>query len=238
MTFLEASQHPAKSGGKRAAVQTLREVWMHMANAVASGLRWLQHRFSPRARKGFLVIGLLFVAGVVVAQSPDDVPPLLPALPEIPPTLWEQHGLLIVVLGVLALALVGAAIWWLLQPKPSVPVPIEIQTRRELDALRQRTEDGRTLSEISRCLRRYFAVAFKLPPGELTTTEFCRLVAANEKVGGELATAVSEFLRGMDEKKFSPASSIGQNDAANRAIELFECGEKRRAELRPVAPPK
>ena len=36
----------AESGGERAAVQTLREVRMRWASAVASGLRWLQHRFS------------------------------------------------------------------------------------------------------------------------------------------------------------------------------------------------
>ena len=41
----------AESGGERAAVQTLREVRMRWANAVASGLRWLQHRFGGRERR-------------------------------------------------------------------------------------------------------------------------------------------------------------------------------------------
>ena len=172
------------------------------------------------------------------AQSTNDVPPLLPALPEIPPTLWEQHGLLIVVVSALALLVVVAAIASLLRSKPVVPVPIEIQTLRELDALRQRPNDGKTLSEVSRCLRRYFAVAFELSSGEMTTGEFCRAIHANEKVGDDLATVVSEFLRHTDEIKFAPAPSISENNSAKRALELFERGEKRRAELRQAAPPK
>ena len=180
---------------------------------------------------------LVFVARTTAAQSTNDIPPLLPALPEIPPTLWEQHGLLIVVMGALALLVVVAAIAWLLRSKPVVPVPIEIQTRRELELLRQRPDDGKTLSEVSRCLRRYFVVAFELSSGEMNTGEFCRAIHANEKVGDDLATDVSEFLRRADEIKFAPSPSVSENDSAKHALELFERGETRRAEFRHVARP-
>ena len=76
---------------------------------------------------------LIFVANPTLAQPTNDIPPLQPALPEIPPTLWEQHGILMMVLGVVAVAMLIVAIWWLLQPRPPVPVPIESQTRRELE---------------------------------------------------------------------------------------------------------
>ena len=234
MTHQMTHQSPAESGGERAAVQTLREVWLRLANATASGLRWLQHRFSRRVIRGSHLVMLLASACSSLAQSTNDVPPLLPALPEIPPTLWEQHGLLIVVLGVFALALISAAIWWLLQPKAPVPVPIEIQTRNELELLRYPTESGKIISQVSQVLKRYVAVAFELPAGEMTTSEFSRAVAGSEKVGGELAASVSEFLRQCDEQKFSPAVGV-QASACSRAMELVEQGEARRAELRQVA---
>ncbi len=183
------------------------------------------------------LIGLMICLPLVLcAQSPNDVPPLRPALHEIPPSLWEQHGVLIVVLGAMGLLLIGAAIWWLLQPKPPVPVPIEIQTRNELELLNVPNADGKTISRVSQVLKHYIAVAFELPPGEMTTTEFNRAVASSEKIGGELAARVSEFLRACDEQKFSPLAGV-QSSVCARAIELVEQGERRRAELRQLVKP-
>jgi hypothetical protein len=179
---------------------------------------------------------LIFVARTTSAQSPNDAPPLLPALHEIPPTVWEQHGVLIVMLGSIGVVLLGVAIWWLLQPKPPVPVPIEIQTRNELELLKAPTEDGKTISRVSQVLKHYVAVAFELPSGEMTTAEFSRAVVSSEKVGSELATSVSEFLHQCDEQKFSPHAGV-QSSACSRALELVGVGERRRAELRQVAKP-
>lgn len=192
-------------------------------------------RQKPEGAGAFLCLALSSVA--TLAQSSDDVPPLLPARPEIPPTLWEQHGVLIVGLSILAVALVAAAIWWLLQPKPPVPVPIEIQTRKELEQLRGRSEDGKTISRVSQVLKRYVAVAFELPPGEMTTTEFNRAALESEKVGPQLGAQISDFLRQCDEQKFSPVAGV-QASACSRALEIFQAGETRRAELRPAAQTK
>jgi hypothetical protein len=170
----------------------------------------------------------LLLPTVASTQSTDDVPPLLPALTEIPPTLWDQHGALIVMLGIALVALLIAAVWWRLQPKPPVPLPIEIQTRNELELLRLPAEDGKTISRISQVLKHYFVVAFELPAGEMTTTEFNRAIAASEKAGDELAASVSEFLR---------LAGV-QSSACSRSLELVEQGEARRAELRQVAQPK
>jgi hypothetical protein len=114
-------------------------------------------------------------------------------------------------------------------------LPIELQARQELAALRQRSEDGRMVSQVSRVMRRYVVTAFELPPDELTTSEFCRALGGDQKIGPELAAAVGEFLRRCDEVKFAPSSSPRQMGAAIRALELIELGEARRAQLREMA---
>ena len=188
------------------------------------------------ARHTSYVIQVLFLIPFLAsAQATNDIPPLQPALPEIPPTLWEQHNVLIVVSGVLVLALLAAALWWLLQPKPAMPVAIEIQTRRELESLRQHVEDGRTLSEITRCLHRYIVFAFGLPPLELTTREFCRTILTNEKIGPELSSHFAEFLLRCDERKFAPSDGPPLTGTAERALQLLELGETRRARIRQAA---
>ncbi len=165
------------------------------------------------------------------AEGGQDAFKLRPPHEELPPTYWEQYGAWTVVGIVMLLLLVGAALWWMLRPKPVVPEPIEVLARRELEALRQRVEDGQVLSQISRVVRGYVAGAFQLPPGEMTTSEFCRAVAGHEKIGPELAAHVSDFLRRCDELKFSPAGPPLPIGAAARALELVELGEARRAWL-------
>jgi hypothetical protein len=85
-------------------------------------------------------------------------------------------------------------------------------------------EDGAILSKVSQALRRYFIVAFGLPPGEYTTAEFCRVIGGNEKIGAELSSSVAAFLRNCDENKFSPASATPLSAVA-RAMDLIERGE-------------
>jgi hypothetical protein len=181
------------------------------------------------------LLALFLLLPTASAQATNDVPPLRPALPEIPPTLWEQHGAWIVVLSILGVGLLGAALWWLFQPKPPVPVPIEIQTRQKLEQLQTQTEDGKTISQISQVLKRYIAVAFELPAGEMTTTEFSRAAAGSEKVGNDLAARVGDFLRQCDERKFSPTRAV-QTSAGARALELFQAGEARRATVAQKTP--
>ncbi len=209
------------------------------SNAAREGACAPQRKKSRVIRQSLIsaVASLLMSARLVSAQSSEDVPPLLEPLAEIPPTFWEQHGTLIMAGVLVLIALVGLLVWWLVQPKPVVPEPIEVRTRRELEALKRLPENGITLSKLSQCLRRYFTVAFELPPGEMTTTEFNRaLTEKREKIGGELVAAVVDFFRRADEQKFSPAANSTGNNAAQQAMELFERAEKRRVELQqPVA---
>jgi hypothetical protein len=184
------------------------------------------------------------------------VPKLIPPYSELPPTLWERHGLTVIICSIAGLVIVGALVWLLRRSKPVVVLPPEVRARRALESLRPKAEDGAVLSQVSRILREYFQATFNLPPDELTTTEFCRTLSTHEKVGAELADKASDFLRRCDERKFSAHSAVGvqasacsdvqsgspdtlkrelQPTAAAVALELIALGEARRAQLQPPA---
>jgi hypothetical protein len=168
------------------------------------------------------------------AQKPnDDIPPLAPPLPEIPPTLWEQFGWLLWILVPLLLVVAGFIVWLRLRPgKPPVLSAPDAQARDTLAALQTQAEDGATLRQISQSLRRYLINAFWLLPDEATTTEFCARLQSSERIGPELASALGEFLRQCDERKFSPAPAYAPLRAAQRALELVAQAELRRGEPR------
>jgi hypothetical protein len=84
------------------------------------------------------------------------------------------------------------------------------------------------LSRISQLLRHYFTVAFALPPGEMTTTEFCSAITAHPLIGPELAANVGEFLRRCDQRKFAPEPPSTPLDAVSTAFGLIDPAEARR----------
>jgi len=170
-----------------------------------------------------------------LAQSGEDVPPLRPARPEIPPSYWEQHWVAIGAGSALAIVVLAFLLRLLLKPKPRVPVPIEVQTRDELEKLRSTTDSGRRLSRISQCLQKYFIAAYELPGAEYTTSDFSSLITTREEIGQGLAQDVSEFLRASDFVKFAGSKKAGVNDPVTRALELVEESERRRSELRQIA---
>jgi len=169
--------------------------------------------------------------------SPDDIPPLRPPHAEIPASFWEQHTLLVVMLGILLLAVVCAAAWFLTRPKPPVIVPPDVQARLALEPMRQQPEDGALLSRVSQILRHYVAAAFDLPPGELTTAEFCRAIDGHAQIGPDLSAALSEFLRLCDRDKFSPPAPVPPLSAVAQALKLIDQAQTRRFALaQSVAP--
>jgi hypothetical protein len=165
----------------------------------------------------------------------DEIPPLRPPRAELPPSFWEQNQstiLLAVFAGVLFIVVV---IWFFTARRPAVVLPPEVVARQGLENLRATPEDGLLLSRVSRILRRYLATAFELPPGESTTTEFCAELAANERIGSELANDVSAFLRRCDERKFAPSAPAPELGAVAQSLKLVEAGEARRTALRAAA---
>jgi uncharacterized protein DUF4381 len=180
---------------------------------------------------GLMFPGLLFGAGA--EEGPEKIPPLQPPRGEIPPGFWELYGVWVVVGSVVFLALCAALVWYLTRPKSVVPVPPGAQARQALERLRQQPEDGVVLSRVSQVVRRYAAQAFGLPPGELTTSEFCQALAGQQRVGPDLAGALAEFLRQCDERKFAPAVPGPALGAVARALELIETSEARVAPAGP-----
>jgi hypothetical protein len=160
------------------------------------------------------------------------IPVLAPPAAEMPPTIWEQHQTAII-LGGLAL-LVFEVIYWVARLRPAAPevLPPETEAREALSACASRPEDGKLLSEVSRIVRCYAAAAFTLPPGEVTTAEFCERLAGNERAGAELGGRISRFLRDCDERKFSPGPAAAPLNAVASALELVDRAEARRVVFR------
>ena len=184
---------------------------------------------------GFRILALAF--SLLAAQpafastntpTNGEIPALRPPRPELAPTYWEQHSVGVVVCVGLFLALIGVAIWFLTRPKPPVVVPPEVLARKALEPLAQRPEDGALLSQVSQILRHYVSAAFDLPPIELTTTEFCRAIAGHERVGPELAVALSEFLHQCDQRKFSPPAPAPPLSVVAHALKLIDQAQARR----------
>lgn len=192
-----------------------------------------------RARSGFwrfyiaklMVLCGVFVSWRVFSQTVDKLPRLAPPYSEMQPTFWEQNEKTIFIAGIIFILLVALVVWRILQPKPPVALPPEVLARDALNKLADQPEDGRILSQTSQILRRYIVAVFELSPVEMTTTEFCRVLETNEKVGLELAGSVAVFSHECDQRKFSLSSSSLPFNAVNRALELICRVEQRRAQL-------
>jgi len=189
-------------------------------------------RPSPFALLTFVAVARLRAATNVT----DAIPPLRPPRGELPPGFWEEHGALTVAGALLALVLLGVAGWLLTRRKPVAGPAPDTLARRALEPLRRQPEGGAVLSRVSQTLRLYLTAAFGLPPEELTSTEFCRLLRENPGVGPELSAGIGEFLRRCEERKFAPLDPQPALGAVQRAFEFIEAAERRLAQLRQAAP--
>jgi hypothetical protein len=179
--------------------------------------------------------GFKLAATGLLAQASEEsqpLPALRPPRPEIPPTFWEQHGFLVVAAVLFALALVALGIWYLIRPKPVVSPPPEVLARKNLAELRLQREDDALLSRVSHILRHYITSAFELSPGERTSAELATVLATDPRPGPELLSALLAFLRACDERKFSPTPPQPALGAVDRALQLIEQAEARRAAVR------
>jgi hypothetical protein len=181
----------------------------------------------------FCFISFLLAPFAVIAADTNEPAALIPAYGELQPTFWELHQIPIIVgvCAVLALAFLFFRVW--LRPRPPVILPPDVVACEALAALQGRPEDGKLLSEVSQILRRYVLAAFGLPAVEMTTAEFGNAMAAQEKIGAELALSISEFLRECDERKFSPAAIAPAFDGVACARELISRCETRRRRSAP-----
>jgi len=139
---------------------------------------------------------------------------------------------LLIVSGVILLGLICAGIWFMRRARPQVIVPPEVQVRAALESIAGQPETGAVLSTVSQSLRHYITAAFNLPLEELTTTEFCELISRNESIGLQLATAIAEFLRRGDQRKFAISTDSQPLEAVPQAFKIIEMSEARRAAIR------
>ena len=165
------------------------------------------------------------------AADTNALPELAPAYGELPASFWEQHQSAIIISGFAVLAVAVLSLLVMLRPKTRVVLSPEAVARQALAKLQPRPEDGKMLSETSQILRHYLCVAFGLSLAEMTTAEFSATLAANEKVGTAFAQMTSSFLQACDKEKFSPKTIAPPLNAVNRALELIEIAEKRRAPM-------
>jgi hypothetical protein len=186
-----------------------------------------------------IFIAVIFCNARLLAQTNSEATnaplKLLPPLDELPPTFWEQNATAISFAGLGVVTLLAFFLWLAFRPKPKIIIPPEVQAREILHKLSSQPEDGAMLSRVSQVVRNYFSAAFQCSPGELTTTEFCREISGNEKIGAELSAATANFLREADTRKFSQSASSEKLDAANQALNLVEQAEQRRAQLREIS---
>jgi hypothetical protein len=181
---------------------------------------------------GLALLALRAYSATNTSAGDDDLSKLRPARGEIPPTFWERYSIWVIVGALVFLALIGIIVWIVTRPKPPIIVPPEVRAKQALEPLLARPEDGLLLSKVSQILRHYIAEAFGLPPGEHTTSEFCGLIANHDRIGADLATTISEFLRRCDERKFTPIPPTAPISAASTALKLIEISQARLSELR------
>jgi hypothetical protein len=184
----------------------------------------------------FFLLALPVTASTNSTAGEEEIPALRPPRGEIAPTFWEQHAGAVVLGSVLFVGAASAALWFLLRPRPVAPEPPAAKARHALETLRKEPETGAVLSRVSLVVRHYFAAAFNLPAGELTTAEFCRAIATSDQVGSELSQAVGGFLRECDQRKFAPAAPAAPLEAVPRASRFIDQAEARRAQLTAAAP--
>jgi len=192
-----------------------------------------------KRRISLLSVMLNLWAGKLSAQFtnavPDQIPPLRPPRGEIPATFWDRYTGLVILAGAAALLIASGIVWLLTRPKPTIMVPPETQARTDLAPLVTQPENGALLSRVSQILRHYVAAAFELPPGEMTTAEFSRSIATDQRIGAELSAALASFLRDCDERKFAPPRPMSPLGAPAQALKLVDAAQARREELRRAA---
>ncbi len=177
--------------------------------------------------------GSLFALAQITTNSDaDEIPPLRPPRAEIPPGLWERHSGAFIGVSLIVLLAIGILLWVMFRVRPRATIPPAVQARHALGSLAGQPENGVLLSRVSQTLRRYIMAAFGLKPGELTTTEFCRVISSNSSVGERLSSEIALFLRSCDERKFAPVAEPAPLNAVAIALRFVEESEQRCAELR------
>ena len=75
--------------------------------------------------------------------------------------------------------------------------------------------------DVSQALRHYLVAALSFPSAELTTAEFAAALRDHPRVGTDLATQLTGFLRDCDVRKFAPVPPQSPSGLVAKALELI-----------------
>ena len=166
------------------------------------------------------------------------IPDLLPMREEIPPTFIEEHGWWPVAGAVAGVIVVAVIVTVLLRRKKAAEIiPADAIARRALEPLRGRAEDTALVQDVSRIVRHYVLAVFIPAHDELTTDELVRVLKDDARVKAETRTALAEFLKYCDVKKFAPAQVPMTPGLVDQALELVRRFEAdRTAASAPTSP--
>jgi hypothetical protein len=171
---------------------------------------------------------LLLLPFAIFAAETNALSKFVPPYAEVPPTLWEQHQAAIIVASFAVVAFGFLFLKVMLRPESKIPLAAETVALQALAKLQGQPENGKLLSAVSQILRRYVVAAFQLPPGEMTTAEFCLVLAQQKKLAVALGETIVRFMLECDERKFSPVSATSPCNAVDRARELISQSEAHR----------
>lgn len=162
-------------------------------------------------------------------NGPLEAPPqkiaLKPPKEEMPSSVWEKHSPEILAGSALALILLSVAIYFVVRPKPTNPIPPEDKARRQLAELKSEISTSRVLMEVSDIVQHFFLERLGMPLEELTTSEFLARLRANGQINPMLIQRLETFLRGLDSNKFSPESAVADAQTIiSQALAVVEEG--------------
>jgi hypothetical protein len=156
------------------------------------------------------------------------IPPLRPPKPEIPPGVWETHGLWITLFGILVLASLVFAVRLVCRPKPPVVLEPAKVARNALSGLESRPEDDALLSQVSAILRTYLIAAFALPHQAFTHSELCDQLLAHPAIGEGLSHTARKLLEDLEHRRFDSQARLPEGGFVKRAMRLIDLAERSR----------
>ncbi len=143
---------------------------------------------------------LQFFRAPLVAEV---IPDLRPMEELLPPTFREQHGSAILLMGLLALVVSMATVWWRRRVRPTVlqpPVAVALEALRKLES---EPENGALACSVLQVLRRYFAgVMPKWPHRDLTAEEMVLQLNLDSFLHPELINEITALLRRCEQRQF------------------------------------
>lgn len=154
-------------------------------------------------------------------SAAEEVPSLRPPRGLFTPSLWEQHGALLITGIALTAGIAAFLIWRARRPKPVAVVPAVLAARQALQSLQASPQDSALALTVSRILRHYLITALGLPDAELTTAEFEVVLRDHSRIGVNLAMQLIRFLRDCDVRKFAPMAPKSDSELAAKALELI-----------------